>query len=146
MKRVAAAGVVGGLIVFAWSAVSWTALPFHAGVMKPIPDGEAVASAMRELSAWLLVRGLLLSVAAAIVAAALLAAAAPALPRYRHRVLFVALLGGFAATATRLVDWNWWAFPLDWILLEVADLVVGWTLAGLAIAAIVRLPVGRPLV
>jgi hypothetical protein len=83
---------------------------------------------------WIYVRGFLLNVVAAFLAAALLARAAPALPRFGHRVLFVALLGGFAAVQARLLDWNWWAFPLDYSLVMAVDLVVAWTLAGLVLA------------
>ncbi len=85
-------------------------------------------------SPWLLARGFALNFVAAFLAAALLAAAAPALARFGSRVLFVALLAGFAALQSRLVDWNWWGFPLDYSLVTAFDLVIGWTLAGLVLA------------
>ncbi|MEM7313055.1 MAG: DUF2760 domain-containing protein [Planctomycetota bacterium] len=34
--------------------------------------------------------------------------------------------------------WNWMPFPLDYTLAFVADVVIGWFLAGLAIAALVK--------
>lgn len=82
-------------------------------------------------------RGFLLCVVTAWLAAALLARAAPTLPGYAHRVLYVALLGGFAALATRLVDWNWMSFPLDYTLVMAADLVLAWLAGGLVIAALI---------
>ncbi|MGH7570327.1 MAG: hypothetical protein ACREMK_00595 [Gemmatimonadota bacterium] len=85
-------------------------------------------------SPWFLVAGFLLNLVAAFLAAALLAAAAPALPGLGSRVLFIALLAGFAALQSRLVDWNWWRFPLDYSLVAAFDLVIGWSLAGLVLA------------
>ncbi|MGH7551119.1 MAG: hypothetical protein ACREMD_05130 [Gemmatimonadota bacterium] len=85
-------------------------------------------------SPWLLGRGFVLNLVAAFLAAALLAAAAPALPGFGSRVLFIALLAGFAALQSRLVDWNWWRFPLDYSLVAAFHLVIGWTLAGLVLA------------
>lgn len=93
-------------------------------------------------SPWLIGRGFLLNLVAAFLAAALLAAAWPALQGYGSRVLFVALLAGFAALQSRLLDWSWWGFPLDYSLVAALDLVVGWTLAGLVLAWRVR-PAGR---
>lgn len=93
-------------------------------------------------SPWLLGRGFLLNLVAAILAAALLAAAAPALPGFGSRVLFIGLLAGFAALQSRLVDWSWWHFPLDYSLVAALDLVVAWTLAGLVLAWRIR-PEGR---
>ena len=58
----------------------------------------------------------------------------PALPGFGSRVLFVALLAGFVALQSRLLDWSWWRFPLDYSLVAALDLVVGWTLAGLVLA------------
>lgn len=34
--------VAGGVIVFAWSALSWMVLPFHNRTIRPIPDAAAV--------------------------------------------------------------------------------------------------------
>lgn len=93
-------------------------------------------------SPWLLGRGFLLNLVAAFLAAALLAAAAPALPGFGSRVLFIGLLAGFAALQSRLVDWSWWHFPLDYSLVAALDLVVAWTLAGLVLAWRIR-PAGH---
>lgn len=89
-------------------------------------------------SPWLLGRGFLLNLVAAFLAAALLAAAAPALPGFGSRVLFIGLLAGFAALQSRLVDWSWWRFPLDYSLVASLDLVIAWSLAGLVLAWRIR--------
>ncbi len=94
------------------------------------------------LSRWLFVRGFILNLVAAFRGAALLAAATPVLPGFGSRVLLVGLLAGFAAVQSRLTDWSWWRFPLDYSLVAAFDLVVGWTLAGLVLAWRIR-PGGR---
>jgi hypothetical protein len=35
-------------------------------------------------------------------------------------------------------NWIWMHFPADYVFTVVADLTIGWTLAGLAIAAMVK--------
>lgn len=56
---------------------------------------------------------------------------------YAGRVLFVVLAGlvvGLLGHAPNLI---WWGFAVDYTLLEIADLIIGWLLAGLAIAYII---------
>lgn len=48
MKRLVLAGLMGGLTVLLWSVVSWGVIPWHVGVIREIPDGEAVVQAMSE--------------------------------------------------------------------------------------------------
>ena len=57
---------------------------------------------------------------------------------YGCRVGFVAGMGVLIAIVGHLSYWNWMYFPLDYTLAFVADVVIGWTLAGLAIAYFVR--------
>lgn len=85
-------------------------------------------------SSWPFVGGFAMNIVAALLAASLLARAAVVLPRYRDRVLFVALLGGFAAVATRISDWNWGLLPLDFSLVMAIDLTIAWFVAGLVLA------------
>jgi hypothetical protein len=47
MKRILLAGIIGGLIVFLWGAVSHMALPLGDMGMKTMPDEEVVISAMK---------------------------------------------------------------------------------------------------
>ncbi len=54
------------------------------------------------------------------------------------RVLFVTLLGIFGFATVSVPYWNWYGFPTDFTLAEAIDHVVGWFLAGLVLAAIVR--------
>lgn len=59
---------------------------------------------------------------------------------YWGRVLFVTLLGVFGFLTISVPYWNWYGFPADFTVAEAIDQVVGWFLAGLVLAAIVRCP------
>lgn len=76
------------------------------------------------------------NLAAALLAAGLLGVTA--LRSYGSRVLFVTLLGGFASLSSVLPNWTWWSFTGLYGTLEIGDLLIGWCLAGLAIAKIIR--------
>jgi hypothetical protein len=62
---------------------------------------------------------------------------ATAMP-YLAKVAFVMLLGLFGGIITHVPYWNWWGFPADYTLVMIADLVIGWFLAGLVIARVAR--------
>ncbi|MCI0651549.1 MAG: hypothetical protein L0Z55_06685 [Planctomycetes bacterium] len=57
---------------------------------------------------------------------------------YFHKVAVVSLLGATAALACRVPDWNWHKFPFLYALVGVADLAIGWALAGLVIAHFIK--------
>ena len=59
---------------------------------------------------------------------------------YWTRVGLVTLLGLFAFVTVVVPYWNWYSFPADFVASEAIEHVVGWFLAGLAMAAIVRAP------
>jgi hypothetical protein len=59
---------------------------------------------------------------------------------YRGCVAFVTLLGVFGFVTISVPYWNWYGFPTDFTMAEAIDQVVGWFLAGLVLAAIVRGP------
>lgn len=80
--------------------------------------------------------------ASALLASLLLAAALPALKTYPRRMGFVFGLGLFAAFAVRLADPIWYGLPWAYFLYSLLYLVLGWGLAALAIAALIR-PVAR---
>ena len=84
-----------------------------------------------------LVTELLTSVLAALVAAWVLASVGGG---YGKRVLLVALLGLFGFVSILLSYWNWYGFPTDYTVANGATEVVGWLLAGLAMAKIVPAP------
>jgi hypothetical protein len=83
----------------------------------------------------LMARGLALKILAAILMTWLLLQMGPA--SYRRRVFFVMVAAMVGAILVNLEQWNWWAFPDDYVLLQMLDLLMGWFLAGLVMAKIV---------
>ena len=53
---------------------------------------------------------------------------------FGRRVLVAGALGLFSALTISLPHWNWYRFPLDFTAGTLVGQVVGWTLAGAAIA------------
>jgi hypothetical protein len=49
----------------------------------------------------------------------------------------VGLLGVFAVASVATIYWNWYGFPDAFFVAQCTDVIVGWSLTGLAIAAIV---------
>lgn len=188
VNRVLMAGLLGGVVVFIWSTLSWMLLPWHFTSLQHFGDERAVAqvltnnvahsgiyvlpnphrsapqagqgggksesaplpSATPLVFASVRLPGDAPSMAQAFsgslaiqVLGALLAAWLLSLTRglrYAQRVLFVTLAGVFAAVVGCLPYWNWWGFSTDYTLVSVADIVIGWFFAGLAIAKLL----GRP--
>lgn len=53
---------------------------------------------------------------------------------FRRRVLVAAALGAFSWLSISVPYWNWYMFPANFTIANLADQVIGWTLAGAAIA------------
>ena len=53
-------------------------------------------------------------------------------------MLFVTLLGVFGFLTISVPYWNWYGFPADFTAAEAIDQSVGWLLAGLVLAGIIR--------
>lgn len=90
------------------------------------------------MPASMMVGGFVIDLLAALLAACLLSATLASQPSYVRRVGFVVGLGMIVALVAHAGYWNWMRFPLDYTVAFVVDVVVGWALAGLAIAAIMR--------
>ncbi len=82
-------------------------------------------------------RGIAIQLVSALIAAVLLAAAASNL-NFIGRFMFVLMLGVFAGVTGHLPNWNWWWFPVDHTVVSIADSIIGWAIAGLAMAAIIK--------
>lgn len=104
------------------------------GILVYTPEGQAPMSAKQ------LLIELLSNIAGALVATFLLAKAVSGITSFGARVLFVALLGLFASLAIDISYWNWYGFPGSFTLAAITDEVVGWGLAGLPLAAIIKRP------
>ncbi len=101
-------------------------------VMVLLPDGADLFMSKT------FVTGIVLNILVCLVAAWLLSKALGGLRSYGARVQFVTILGLFAGLAVHLMYWNWFEFPTNYTIACLADTVIGWTLVGLAIAAIVK--------
>ncbi|TDJ07556.1 MAG: hypothetical protein E2O68_03370 [Deltaproteobacteria bacterium] len=49
---------------------------------------------------------------------------------------FVALAAIGGGVISHFPNWNWWAYPASWSLVQIADLGIGWYFAGLAMGKI----------
>lgn len=78
------------------------------------------------------------NVGCALVAAFLLALLADRLTTYFSRVVFVALLGLLPVLSISVSYWNWYGFPMPFLVAEAIDNVAGFALMGMAIAAVLR--------
>lgn len=90
------------------------------------------------MNAGTLLAGFVIDLLAAMLAVCLLSSVGPCGHSYWCRVGFVAGLGVFVALVGHMSYWNWMHFPLGYTLAFAIDVAVGWSLAGLAIAALVR--------
>jgi hypothetical protein len=59
-------------------------------------------------------------------------------PGFIVRVVSVALVGLLASIMTLVPYWNWYGFPTDFTLAQIVQHTVGWLLAGIVLASIVR--------
>ena len=78
--------------------------------------------------------GFVLAFIQALLAAWLLSAAASKMAGYAKRVIFVTLLGVFAALVSHISAAHWMFFPAGYSHVMAIDLVVTWFLAGLVLA------------
>lgn len=84
-----------------------------------------------------LVKGFVINFFSALLASILLCCACGR-SGYAARTAFVFGLGLFAAASVHLIAWNFMFNPMGFTLLKIGDTIVGWFLAGLVIAAVVK--------
>jgi hypothetical protein len=101
------------------------------GVLIYHPNGGEVLSMPRQLGT-----EFGLNVAVALIAAILLAWAG--LASFASRLGFVTLAGVMVALLTNVEYWNWYGSPANYTLGLMATQVIGFFLAGIVIALIVR--------
>ncbi len=56
---------------------------------------------------------------------------------YMARVFFVMMVGLIGALSGHVPNWIWWGFATNYTIVMMVDIVIGWFLAGLVIAAFV---------
>lgn len=104
------------------------------------PSGLLVytAKGSEPLSPSQLVVELVTNIIGAWIAAFLLSMAT--ITSFGRHVLFVTLLGVFASVAIDLSYWNWYRFPGDYTLAQLADQTICWFFGGLVLAAFIKRP------
>lgn len=100
---------------------------FHPGGQDPMMIGQFVG-------------GLIIFLIAAFIAAWLLSRSSAIASTYIARVAYCGMLGVFVSFVSYISNMNWLYFPMDYTTAMVADTIIGWLLAGLAIGAIVKMP------
>ncbi len=180
MKQVLIGGLLGGVMLFGWSAISWMVLPWHHSNFHKF-DQEKVVEIVIQSNAlhkgiYLLpnpIQGtpeerkeaheraskgpfafvamspqgggsmplhmvfafLIQALGAAMVTGLLTLIKKPE-ATFGEKFIFVVVFALAAGIVCQLPYWNWWGFPKDFILLTMADLLIGWSLAGLMIAKV----------
>lgn len=121
------AGMEGG----ADEKAAWSAnyLRGPVGLIVFQPTGKS------PMNAGMLVTELVSNILAAMVAAWILMRVNA--PR-RTRIAIVGMLGLFSWLSIEVSYWNWYGFPPDYAFAQLLDAGIGWTLAGLVLAAIAR--------
>jgi hypothetical protein len=85
-----------------------------------------------------MVIGFIISFLSVALAGWLLARSTAITSGYVTRVMYCGVLGIFISIVSHLTNWNWMGYPLDYTIAMMVDTIVGWILAGLGIAAIVK--------
>lgn len=105
---------------------------------KPLPDVEAgrvvfaaIQAPMPSMNSAML-KGLVSGILAALLVTWLVLKAG--LASYGQRLLCVVAFAAAASLVGVMPNWIWWGFATDYTLVSIADLLIGWTLGGLAIA------------
>lgn len=126
-----AAGGKAGLYIFPdYMSEKASAARGPSAVLSFTPDAPTGLSPMNLISEFLS------ELVEAILAAWLLAQAG--LAAYGARVAFVTGIGVVAAILAEAPYWNWYSFPLDYSLTNAFMQIVGFLVAGLAMAAILK--------
>ena len=84
------------------------------------------------------IKGIVIEVFIAALIAWMLALAAPSLPGYSQRVIFVCIAGLTATLLTHGRDMVWFGATADWVIPTAAYDFVGWLIAGLILAKFTR--------
>jgi hypothetical protein len=186
VKALIKGGVLGGLVVFIWGAISWMVLPWHLATLYKFKDEQAVTEILtanapasgvfvlpnahrhepgmseEEMAAaeeaglermmkgpfvfasvrlgsgqsmgTLMLNSLLIQILGALLVTWLVMKTGSL--GYVSRVIFVTVFAVAAGVITHLPYWNWWDFSTGFTVVALADLVIGWFLAGLVIAKV----------
>lgn len=82
--------------------------------------------------------GIIINIITAAIAGWILLRSTAVSQTYLKRVIFIAVLAVFASLAIHFQNWNWMYFPLRYTTAMTADLIIGWILGGMVIAAFIK--------
>jgi hypothetical protein len=164
-------GIVGGAILFIWSAISWMALPWHMATLNGYEGEKAVTDVIKanvshsgmyilpmkmqentkdttflfgvvkidgESKPMSMSMGLSLlsQIIAAWMAAWMLMKANRT--SYLSRFTFILVFAVAADILAHVPYWIWFCFDTNYTLVNMADFLIGWIFAGLAMAGLAR--------
>ncbi len=153
-------GIVGGLVLFAWSAVSWMVLPWHNNTFRTFTHEQSVEAILtadaptagiyilkNKPSAFLVFNPqgygpmkfkLMYDLLFDMLSAALVSYIVLRLKKsnYFSRLIVILVFALAVGILWHLSNWNWWGFSASFTLIGIADLIIGWFLAGLVLAKI----------
>jgi len=164
MKSIFLAALLGAVILFIWSTISWMVLPWHQGEVNlyNTASAQAVTQQGRVTSIQVDIGGnkslikakvirskpnassmtmrlvgqfIVQYIAAWLVAVMLFTTR---MKRYGCRVGFVVLFGLAAGVICYFPHWIWFRIPAYYTFVNLFDLVIGWLLAGLGLAWLVK--------
>lgn len=134
-KRAFLAAILGAVLLFIWSYVTWMLIPWHQGeisLYNTITVETATTSPM-----WI---GLVLQFIVQYVSAFLVAILLfnTELKGYWCRVGFVLVFGLAAGIFCYVPQWIWFKIPLNFTAVNVLDAVIGWFFAGLGLSLLAK--------
>lgn len=171
LKKILIGGIVGGIIIYIWGAISWMALPWHKMIFQSFKSETAISQAINEnapqsgiyflhskqtqaqsdqptpkVFAAIDKKGMPSSITPQLISNLILQIIAACFVTflviqinsrcYFQKLGFIFLFSLTAGMVTYIPDWSWFSFPINYTLVSIADLVIGWLLAGLFIAKI----------
>lgn len=164
------AGIVGAIVLFIWSMVSWMYLPWHYDTIHSFKDEKAITDVIQaqvtesgvysypamtkdakpqavapQIFASVSLRGtnasmvipMIISFITQLITALLVGwMLSKTHLSYVRRVLFVTIFGLAGAIASKIPLWNWFGFDSMFTLVNIADVVISWFLAGIFMALV----------
>lgn len=170
IKYITKVGVIGGIILFLWSFLSWTILPWHhttthqfinesqvATVLKdnahkkgiyliPFADTQKVdgiTSAFVSIIPSTSINDMNMvrkSIIDIICNTILMMIASIYLYRSTNIILHMSILGLLIGLGGHLPLWNWFSFDIKFVMGMIADSTIAWALSGVVIAKFIPTP------
>ena len=186
-KRLALGSLLGGIVLFVWSAIAWMVIPWPGEPLRSFTNEDAVVQAVtanaprsgnyllpnepkrtgmtdeqykaaRQVAMDRMTRGPMIFAVVRLepmgsttrpliiqfltqLVLALMATFMLLQTRgltYAGRVAFVTAIGVIIFVGGHVEEWNWFSFSNAYTVMEFGAIVIGWLLASLVIAALVR--------